>query len=188
MRNNNGRGRDGSGPGSVGSDGVEGLAERLVKVARDAVAGLARPGSIGDSPGEALRATDQPRGAAGPVLVVSADANREPVRVLRFIGPDLGRVRAENVARLSAAADDAAELAEGFGLDVRLAIVKGYGSRVFRLARIAFRCAEECRRLRALADAVQDVSDGPLCEVCGAEEPLDVAGRLCLRCAMKGDR
>jgi hypothetical protein len=118
--------------------------------------------------------------------VVSADQAGRPVRVLRFVGPKLAELRAVNVARLLAAADDAAELAEAFGRDARLALVAyGTGATVKRYARLAFRLAEECRRLRTLAEAVHEEA-GRFCEVCQEREAEH--GGQCLRCAFGGER
>jgi hypothetical protein len=146
--------------------GSSDLVAELVRVARTG-AELLRDAGVGcESPGVALRAYDQPGGAA---------------RVLPF-GPVVARQMA--VSRLSAASDDAAELAAGFGEDAALWVNVWAPDQAGRCARMAVRCAEQCRRLRELAEAIQEATDAPLCGRCGQAEAE--AGGLCLRCAAGG--
>lgn len=112
-----------------------------------------------------------------------------------------GHARALAVGRLSAAADDAEELARGLGADAVLWLrtVQGWRldlgpevgpfspvaqmlDRVARCTRLAVRLARQAVALRESADDVQTAADlDGLCLTCG--EPAREAGRpVCLRC------
>lgn len=168
----------------------------------DRIAGLSRV--FPELTLEALEALDAERqearqSAAGPGRwrPMGADVGRNTVReVIRGGGEDEQSPAAVCVARLSAAADDATELAAGLGLDCVEACVRherawwggelasvcvAHEESAYRAARLAVRCAVEAERLRALADAVAAAppSDG-FCVVCG-ERPASEHGR-CSSC------
>lgn len=116
--------------------------------------------------------------------------------------------RAMAVARLSAAADDAAELSQAFGADAALAVqsvrsvpfgldswgvswealVGAQAAKAARCARLAFRLAEQAEALRSLADAVQEAGLLPegVCGLCGGPVALDNPARLCGPCWQRG--